>query len=222
MNNINIENIDFLSLTTEEAHRLGINVLFQENDGTYDWIYCMDFMKNKSMLKFVLKIMAIVFLPIVVIALMSSPDGFDPWQLTLFIPLFVIVMLIVLFSFWLSNKIYRGQYMLVYQMNNDGIMFSQTKDQAKITRTIAATSSAVASAGGNIGSTVTGAAVALRENGTYSKFSNVRSVKGKRKESLIWVNSFLNYQMVYVPEESYDFVWDYITRRCVSARISGR
>ena len=44
MNNKNIEEIDFLSLTTEEAEKLGLNAIFEEEDGTYDWIYCMNMM----------------------------------------------------------------------------------------------------------------------------------------------------------------------------------
>ena len=51
-----IGSIDFGSLETEEAKALGINVLFREEDGTYDWIYCMNMMKNTSMMKFIFKV----------------------------------------------------------------------------------------------------------------------------------------------------------------------
>ena len=65
MNNQNIEDIDFLSLTTEEAEKLGLNAIFEEEDGTYDWIYCMNMMKEMSMVKFYFKVVSLCFLPIV-------------------------------------------------------------------------------------------------------------------------------------------------------------
>ena len=36
------------------------------------------------------------------------------------------VILIILFSFWLMDKIFKGSYMLIYEMNDEGIIFSQT------------------------------------------------------------------------------------------------
>ena len=41
-----IGSIRFEALRTDEAKELGINVLFQEEDGTYDWIYCLSMAKN--------------------------------------------------------------------------------------------------------------------------------------------------------------------------------
>ena len=61
--------------------------------------------------------------------------------------------------------------------------------------------------------------MALSPNGYLAKFAKVRSVKGVRKDNMIWVNTFLQYLMVYVSDEYYDFVWNYITQRCVNARI---
>ena len=44
--------------------------------------------------------------------------------------------------------------------------------------------------------------------------------KGKKRDNLIWVNIFMQFLMVYVPDGAYDFVWDHITARCVNARIT--
>ena len=49
----NIESLDPGSLTSEEARELGLNVIFLEEDGTYDWIYCLKMLQNLSMFKFV-------------------------------------------------------------------------------------------------------------------------------------------------------------------------
>ena len=112
--------------------------------------------------------------------------------------------------------------MLVYQMNNDEIMFSQTTDQAEMTRTIAAASAIVNAAGKNAGGTIAGTGLAMRPNIYTAKFAKVSSVIGDRKDNLIWVNTFLQSLMIYVPDEFYDFVWNYIIQRCDRARISER
>ncbi len=105
-------------------------------------------------------------------------------------------------------------------MNERELAFSQTTDQKQITRTISAASAAVNAAGRNVGGTIAGAGLALSPNAYRSAFAKVKSIKAKRKDNLIWVNTFLQYQMVYVPDAFYDFVWNYITQRCPNARIS--
>ena len=132
-----IGSIDFGSLETEEAKALGINVLFREEDGTYDWIYCMNMMKDTSMMKFIFKVVAICFIPVTAVLLFVSWGSDDfPMMVGILAACFGVVMLITLFSIWFVNTIYKGSYMLVYQMNNDAIMFSQTTDQAAMTRTM--------------------------------------------------------------------------------------
>ena len=220
MNDKRIEDIDFLSLTTEEAEKLGLNAIYQEEDGTYDWIYCMNMMKDLSMLKFYYKVIGLCFLPIILLMIWMALTGRFDWSSFLVVMLcFVVVLLIVVFAVWLVNKLFQSKYMLIYQMNNEGLTFSQTTDQAEMTRTIAAASAAASAAGGHTGGVISGSGMALSPNAYYSEFSKVRSVRGVRKDNLIWVNTFLQFQQVYVPAGSYDFVWNYITQRCVNARI---
>ncbi|MBR0410678.1 MAG: hypothetical protein IJI25_06700 [Eubacterium sp.] len=216
-----IESLDFGSLTSEEAGNLGLNVIFVEDDGTYNWIYCLKMFQNRSMLKFVMKIIAIIYTIIIVFMLVLA-GGSDDILLILGILglVFVAVIVIILFSFWLVDKIYKGNYMLIYEMNTRGITFSQTTDQAQMTRAIAAASAAANAAGGNVGGVVSGTGLAMRPNSWQAEFSKVRSVRGKRSDNLIWVNTFLQYLMVYVPDDAYDFVWTYITSRCVNAKIT--
>lgn len=216
-----IKSLDFGSLTTEEAKELGLNVIFQEDDGTYNWIYCMKMLRNLSMMKFVTKIIVIIYALIVVTLLtLTRGSGDMLWLLGILGLVFIVVLLVIVFSFWLVDKIFKGSYMLIYEMDDKRLTFSQTTDQAQITRAIAATSAAVSAAGDNVGGVISGTGMAFRPNSFYADFVKVRSVKGKRKENLIWVNTFFQYLMVYVPDDAYDFVWNHITTRCVNARIS--
>lgn len=216
----NIGSLDFGSLSSEEARELGLNVIFLEEDGTYNWIYCLKMFQNLSMFKFVMKVIAIIMIFILVVMLVLTRGADDVlWLFGIIGLCFLAVFVIVLFSFWMVDKLYQGNYMLIYEMNNDRLVFSQTTDQAQITRAIAASSAAVSAAGGNVGGVISGTGLAMRPNSYYAEFSKVRSVKGKRSDNLIWVNTFLQYLMVYVPDDAYDFVWTYITERCVNARI---
>ena len=220
MKNQNIEDIDFLSLTTEEAEELGLNAIFEEEDGTYDWIYCMNMMKDMSMIRFYFKVVSLCFLPIVLMMIWMALNS----QLTMYafcvtMLSFGGVLLVVVFCIWLVNKMYHGKYMLVYQMNDEGITFSQTSDQAAMTRAIAAVSAAASAAGGHAGGVISGTGMTLRASAYHSSFAKVRSVKCVRKDNLIWVNTFLQFQQVYVPKSAYGFVWNYITERCVNAKI---
>ena len=216
----NIENSSFGSMSSAEAQKMGFNVLFQEEDGTYDWIYSLNMLKNRSMLIYVIRVIIIIWIVIALIFVVLA-GGSDKLLLILGILALCLVgaILIAFFAVWLVNKLYKGSYLLVYQMNDEQLVFSQTTDQAQITRTIAAASAAINAAGNNIGGAIAGAGLALGPNAYRSRFSKVRSVKGKRKDNLIEVNTFLQNQMVYVPEEYYDFVWEYITQRCRKARI---
>ena len=219
----NLDHLDFGSLSSEEADQLGLNVIFLEKDGTYDWIYCLRMFQNLSMFKFVMKLMIFMFAAITVILLvLTGGSGDILWLLGILGLCFAAVILIVLFSFWLVDKLFKGRYMLIYEMNEQGLTFSQTTDQAQITRTIAAASAAVNAAGGNAGGVIAGTGLALSPNSYHADFSKVRSVKGRKSDHLIWVNTFLQYLMVYVPDDAYDFVWTYITERCVNASISSK
>ena len=219
----NLDHLDFGSLSSEEADQLGLNVIFLEKDGTYDWIYCLRMFQNLSMFKFVMKLMIFMFAAITVIMLVLTGGSGDVlWLLGILGLCFAAVILIVLFSFWLVDKLFKGRYMLIYEMNEQGLTFSQTTDQAQITRTIAAASAAVNAAGGNAGGVIAGTGLALSPNSYHADFSKVRSVKGRKSDHLIWVNTFLQYLMVYVPDDAYDFVWTYITERCVNASISSK
>lgn len=220
MNNKNIEEIDFLSLTTEEAEKFGLNAIFKEEDGTYDWIYCMNMMKDRSMFTFYFKIVGLCFLPIVIMMIwMAASSRLSMSTFLITMLSFGGVLLVVIFAIWLVNTMYGGKYMMIYQMNEEGITFSQTTDQAAMTRAIAAASAAVSAAGGNTGGVISGTGMTLRANAYHSKFSKVRSVKCVRKDNLIWVNTFLQYQQVYVPKSAFNFVWNYISERCVNAKI---
>ena len=217
----NISSIDMSSLSTEQAYELGLNSIFLEDDGTYNWIYCMKMRQDLSMFKFIFKIVSAMYALMVIIILLLIHGSGDVLELLgIFALCYAVIVLVIIFSYWLIDKIFKGNYMLIFEMNEEGITFSQTTDQAEMTRMIAATSAAVNLAGNNVGGVIAGTGMAFRPNSYHADFSKVMSVKGKREENLIWVNTLAQFLQVYVPSDAYEFVWQYITQRCVKARIS--
>ncbi len=219
METTDIGSIDFMNLSSEEARNLGIGVMFHdEDDGSYKWIYGMDMMKEKSMMKIVLIVMNIVFIPILLLLFfLSLRDGFRLQEAMLFFGVYVVIMIICVLSTWFVNLMYKGSYMMLYQMNDEELAFAQVRDQAQITKMIASAHAAVSSAAGEAGGVISGTALTLAPNTTYTTFKKVRSIRANRKDHLIWVNSFMLFQMVYVTEEYYDFVLNYILERCKKA-----
>ena len=107
----NIESLDFGSLTTEEASELGLNVIFLEEDGTYDWIYCLKIFQNLSLFKFVMKVIAIIYAFIIITLLVLTKGSGDIlWLLGILGLVFAAVVVIVLFSFWLVDKLYKQTF----------------------------------------------------------------------------------------------------------------
>jgi hypothetical protein len=55
-------------------------------------------------------------------------------------------------------------------------------------------------------------------NSSTSEFRLVRSVKARRRLNVIKVNQLLNRNQVYVPDEDFDFVYDWIKSRCTNVK----
>ena len=114
MNNKSIEEIDFLSLTTEEAEALGLNAIFEEEDGTYDWIYCMNMVKERSMFSFYFKIVGLCFLPIVIMMIwMAASSRLSMSTFLITMLSFGGVLLVVVFAIWLVNTMSRSRRRLI-------------------------------------------------------------------------------------------------------------
>ena len=215
-----LNNVNFLNLSSEEAQKLGIGVMFHDDEGNYKWIYCVDMNKNPIMLKTVLIVMQIAYLPVWILALYMSIERGVDWEILGIIFLcYLAVMLIAVGATWFIKVIYKGNYFMVYQMNEEGIWFAQVTDQADKTKMIASLNAAIGAASGNVGQVISGSAMTIAAGSAYSRFKKVRRIRASRQDELIRMTSFLLYQMIFVPEKDYDFVWNYITERCTRADI---
>ena len=60
--------------------------------------------------------------------------------------------------------------------------------------------------------------LAASKSRSSSEFANVRRVKAYRKRNLIKVNQLFNKNQVYVADEDFDFVYNFIKSRCPKAK----
>ena len=60
--------------------------------------------------------------------------------------------------------------------------------------------------------------LAASKTKSTSVFANVRRVKARRRLNLIKVNQLLDKNQIYVPDEDFDFVYDFIKSHCTKAK----
>ena len=197
--------------------------MIQDENGIYHWIYELDMNNNRSILNLVLKlIMGIMGIICVIVLIVSIKNGVPLENVLegakiLLLCLFVIF-LICLFAYWLVKKMYDGTYVMIYDMDEEGISFSQTADQAEKTRLIAGFASMAGAASKNYGLMASGAAAAYNTS-AYSKFTKVTKVIIDKDKNLINLCSPFLLNMVYVEDKDFEFVENYICQRCTKAII---
>ena len=101
-------------------------------------------------------------------------------------------------------------------MDNEGIDHTQIKtDKAKALELLALFVGGIAKSRGATAS----AALSASGGSLYSRFSKVKKVKAYPKKNLIRVNGTLIHNQVYVRDEDFDFVYQFIVDHCPNAKI---
>lgn len=187
-------------------------------DGKYRWIYELNMYKNPTLIILVLKIFTYIILGIwVFMVVLNLFEGFD-WdsfvgvtKLSLIVLCIIIVLSII--SYLLLAAIYGGKYIVFFEMDEKGVLHQQMKSQVKKSNALALLTVLAGIASKNI--TTAGVGMnSASNNSMYSSFESVRSVKAYKNRNLIKVNELLFKNQVYVEKEDFDFVYDYITKRC--------
>lgn len=126
-----------------------------------------------------------------------------------------IVMLIsvplTLFAYLIVAAIYGWKYIVLFEMDDEGVIHIQQDKQFKKAQGIAKLTMLT----GRVGQ---GLSVSAK-NVQSSSFRSVRTVKGIRRRDTIKLNQLLVHNQIYAEKEDYDFVWEYITSRCKKAKI---
>ena len=190
------------------------------SDGKYRWVYEMNMLKNPTIFFTVLKVMmislGIVWLFGLVIGIGNmSLDYFLFWtKLTgIMIGIFFVLTIIGV----LITAAVLGKYVVLFEMDEKEVTHIQMPRQVKkaeVIGLITALVGAMAKSPTTIGAGV----LATAKTKSTSEFVNVRRVKARRRFNLIKVNQLLDKNQVYVADEDFDFVYNFIKSSCINAK----
>ena len=191
-------------------------------DGKYRWTYPLDMLKNPSILFVLLKIFGILLSIPLLIALISAAanndwqkiwDGFIKIWLIVMVVFFVIILISYLIVVWMNG----GKYVVNFTMDDKRLIHEQVPVQYDRARKVGLLAALVGIFAKRPSAAGAGALAASRDT-SVSVFDNVQRVKPRRGQNLIKVNQRLERNQVYVPDEDFDFVLDFIRKHCPNAK----
>lgn len=186
-------------------------------DGKYRWVYELNMLTNPIIFWTVLKVLGGVWLFLYVFMLIFG-DFATFWEaFRIFAYVMAGIVALSLMGYLVVAAMYKGKYVVLFEMDEDGISHTQMPRQYKKAQVLSAFT-VLAGLASVKPSTVGAGILAATKNSSTSVFENVRKVKARRRLHVIKVNQLLNKNQVYVPNEDFDFVYDFIKSRCPHAK----
>ena len=179
--------------------------------------------KNSTIIKDVYMVLGIsfgiVWLFFMVIGLTSGDMNWEYfWGFTkIFLIIFAVLGVLTLLAYWIVAHSYGGKYMCLFEMTEDGIVHHQMQKQVKKADLIGWLTVIASLAGKNVGGVGRGILTATHTS-LSSDFSSVRLLKADRSNHVIKVNEFLTRNRIYVCDEDFDLVYEYMAARCPKAK----
>lgn len=192
------------------------------DDGKYRWVYEMNMLTNPTIFLTVFKIFLYIILAgwlifgIFLYLIHGDFEGFLDMSKGMLVALAIMAGLTLLGVLFLA-VLYGGKYVVLFEMDEQEIKHIQLPRQVKKAQAISLLTSLVGLAAKK--PTAAGAGLlASGKTSSTSEYAHVRRVIPRRSLHLIKVNQLLNKNQIYVPEEDFDFVYDFIKSRCKNAK----
>lgn len=192
-------------------------------DGKYRWVYEVPMLKNPSILFDVYKVLGISFGVVWLfnMLLIGCENGFDLdslWGITSGFLVLILVFLVIGYIAYVIVAWYNGwKYVVLFTMDEKEVVHQQMPRQVEKAKVLGALTVLVGAAAGKPGVMGTGVLAASRSTST-SELANVARLIPCRRLHLIKVNQLLNKNRVFVPDEDFDFVYDFLCRHCPKAK----
>ncbi len=192
-------------------------------DGKYRWVYEVSMLKNPSILFDVYKVLGIGFgvVWLLVLLLICVEDGFtfkNIWNITSgFLILYLVFLIIGYIAHVIVAWSYGWKYVVLFTLDEKELVHQQMPRQIKKARVLGALIALVGAATGKPGVAGSGVLAASRSTLT-SELANVERLIPCRRLHLIKVNQLLNKNRVFVPDEDFDFVYDFLCQHCPKAK----
>lgn len=192
------------------------------NDGKYRWTYEVNLYKNTQTLRdlFLAIGFGLGFLFVLMVIAEITHHADLENMVTMFlvflgIAAFLSVLAIVSYYIWAVSR--GGRYCVLFIMDEQSITHQQMPSEVKKSQVIGAIGTLAGIATGNL--TTAGASLLAASASTFrTEFRNVKKIKVVRKRNLIKVNEMLTKNRVYVSDEDYFFVLNFICQHCPQAR----
>ena len=184
------------------------------SDGKYRWIYEVSLFKNPTIFLLVWKIFFFIMLGIfafmlIIDAVNGDLDGERALDTLKFFGIFTLGMTtLVAVSYLIYAAVMGGKYIVIFEMDDEGVNHKQLPKQAKKAEAIGMLTALIGLASHNV--TTVGVGLSSVRTEMYSGFSAVRKVKTYPRRHLIKVNGLLEHNQVYAAPEDYDFVLGFI------------
>ena len=191
-------------------------------DGKYRWVYEMNMLTNPTIFLTVFKIFFYIILAgwlvfgFFLYVIHGDWPGFWGMGKALLIALAVMAVLTALGVLVLA-AIYGGKYVVLFEMDEQEIKHTQLPKQFQKAQAVSVLAAMVGIAAKKPAMVGAGMLTSGKNTST-SEFKHVRRVKARRLLHLIKVNQLLNKNQIYVPEEDFDFVLQFIRSHCPNAK----
>ena len=130
---------------------------------------------------------------------------------------FLVILIIAHFAYRFVCKIYGGTYKWEYEMDDEQFSYWQPADQAEITKKIGEATAIAGAISGSPGTAAVGLNTAYTDGYTF-KFASIRKIRAYRKSNLIVCRAIFMHHMIYVGDEDFDWVLNYLKEHCVKAK----
>ena len=194
-------------------------------DGKYRWTYELNMVKNPIVLFTIWKIFGILILIMLAISFLIALFGGDlkSWFTDflldpgiLIVPGIMLVLSII--AYLIVSGMYGWKYMVLFEMDEEGVIHNQMPKQFEKAQALSWLTFMAGAVAGNY-TTMGSGLLASAKSRSVSSFENVKKVIRKKGFNAIKVNELLEKNQVYASEEDYEFVWEYIVKRCPNAKI---
>ena len=191
----------------------------ENRDGKYCWRYDVHLIKNPHIFFLIWRIFFFVLLGIfsvtTIVDIIDWPENAGEsalGNLKMFGFFLIGMTVLTLIGYFIYAAIMGFRYSVEFEMDEKGVLHSQVAEQAKKAKKIAKITSAAGASTGSLSTVAVGMNASRTE--MYSEFSKVKKVKAYPRKNLIKVNGLLNHNQVYVSNEDFDFVKEYIISHC--------
>ena len=190
----------------------------KSENGTYRWYYEFDMLKNPMVIRTVFKIFFYILLGLCIfLILLDIIEGnFGVTSLiettkAMGITAGILFGLSII-SYFILAGIYGFKYCVLFEMNDEGIKHIQMEKQFKKAKALAWVEAIAGMASKNV--TLAGSGLlAGTKNQLTTDFGKVKKVKVIKKHNTIKIDAPFSHNQIYVCDEDFDFVLNYINER---------